>query len=77
MRSRGRVVEWVITWLLVGVLLASGFLLAVFHREALSATGLTRDGAPTTIAPSLFAPPPEPEPVDTEAPPPAGTGLAG
>lgn len=77
MRSRGRVVEWVITWLLVGVLLASGFLLAVFHREALAASGLTRDGAPATIDPSLFAPPPEPEPVDAEEPPPAGTGLVG
>lgn len=76
MRSRGRVVEWVITWLLVGVLLASGFLLAVFHREVLSATGLTRDGAPTTVDPSLFAPPPEPEP-EPEQPPPAGTGLVG
>ncbi|MDO5677635.1 MAG: D-alanyl-D-alanine carboxypeptidase/D-alanyl-D-alanine-endopeptidase [Propionibacteriaceae bacterium] len=77
MRSRGRVVEWVITWLLVGVLLASGFLIAVFHREALAAAGLTRDGAPATVDPSLFAPPPEPEPAETVMPPPSGTGLVG
>lgn len=73
MRSHGRVAERVITLLLVGLLLASGFLLAVFHREALSAVGLTRDGAPTTVDPALFAPPPEPEPEEA----PAGTGLIG
>lgn len=79
MRSRGRVAEWVITWLLVGVLLASGFLIAVFHREALAAAGLTRDGAPSTVAPTLFAPSPTPTaPEPTEkAQAPAGTGLVG
>ncbi|MFD0866069.1 hypothetical protein ACFQ06_09625, partial [Tessaracoccus lubricantis] len=71
--------EWVITWLVVGVLLAGGFLLSVFHREALAVTGLTRSGAPTTVAPELFAPPPTPTAAETGAdnPPPAGTGLVG
>ncbi|MBB1508466.1 D-alanyl-D-alanine carboxypeptidase/D-alanyl-D-alanine-endopeptidase [Tessaracoccus sp. MC1756] len=77
MRSRGRVAEWVITWLVVGVLLAGGFLVSVFHREALAVTGLTRDGAPTTVSPTLFAPPTTPEatPAESPTPPPAGTGL--
>ncbi|HJE50639.1 MAG TPA: D-alanyl-D-alanine carboxypeptidase/D-alanyl-D-alanine-endopeptidase [Tessaracoccus flavescens] len=72
MRTRSRAVEWVVTWLLVGVLLAGGLAAAVFHRELLSATGLTRSGAPSTVDPSLFAP--EPTPTATTQPA-SSTGL--
>ena len=71
MRTRTRAMEWVVTWLLIGVLLAAGFLAVVFQRDILTATGLTRDGAPSTIDAALFAPDPTP----TATPPAAGTGL--
>lgn len=71
MRTRTRAVEWVLTWLLIGVLLAGGFLAVILQRELLSAAGLTRDGAPSTIDAALFAPDPTP----TSTPPAAGTGL--
>lgn len=72
MRSRNRAVQGILAWLLVGIVLAGVFAAAIFQDRLLSATGLTRSGAPTTIAPELFAPPPAPT---TSAPPPAGTGL--
>lgn len=74
MPTRNRAVSSVLAWLLVGLLIAGGFAAAIFRQPLLSAAGLTRGGAPSTIAPELFAPPPTP--TDT-APPPAGTGLVG
>ena len=72
MATRNRAVQGIVTWLLVGILLAAGFAAAVFRDPLLAAAGLTRSGAPTTISPELFAPPPSP----TAPPaPPAGTGL--
>lgn len=66
-----RTVEWIVTGVLAAVLLAGGFLLAIFHRDAASALGLARAGAPATVAPELFEQQPEP----TTSAEPSGTGL--
>lgn len=70
MKTR-RIVEWAVTGVLATVLLVGGFVLGVFHREAAGAVGLTREGAPTTVSPELFAAP-TPDPSE---PPAAGNGL--
>ncbi len=77
MRSR-RLWEWVVVGLLVGALLAAGFVGVVFQGQAFAALGLTREGAPTSLPPGLLDSPQEPEePGDDEPEPPAsGTGLA-
>ncbi|AQP43658.1 D-alanyl-D-alanine carboxypeptidase/D-alanyl-D-alanine endopeptidase [Tessaracoccus flavus] len=72
-RSRNRAVQWVVAWLIVGILLGGGFAAAVYSEQLLAAAGLTRSGAPSTIDPELFAPEPTPT---ADAPTPAGTGLA-
>ena len=74
MATRNRAAQWVAVWVIIGILLAGGFAAAVLRADILAATGLTRDGAPATISPSLFAPPPTPT---ASVPPPAGAGLAG
>ncbi|HMS36630.1 MAG TPA: hypothetical protein PKA93_05660, partial [Arachnia sp.] len=70
--------EWVVVGLLVGALLAAGFVGVVFQGQAFAALGLTREGAPTSLPPGLLDSPQEPEePGDDEPEPPAsGTGLA-
>ena len=50
----------VICWALVGVALLGVFLALVFRMPLLSATGLERSGASTTVPPTLFDPPPTP-----------------
>ena len=75
MRPRSSAVQWIVAWLLLGGLLAAGFLAAVYQRNLLAAAGLTRDGAPSTIPASMFAP--ESTPTASSTPPPAGTGLIG
>ena len=72
MKTR-RIVEWIITGVLAVVLLVGGFALAVFQREVAAAAGWTREGAPTTVAPTLFDQP-SATPSAVEA---AGTGLIG
>lgn len=72
MKTR-RTAEWIIAGVLAAVLLSGGFLLTVFRAEAAAFAGLTREGTPSTVAPSLFDPPSAtPTPLD-----PAGTGLIG
>ena len=77
MRSR-RLWEWVVVGLLVGALLAAGFVGVVFKGQALAALGLTREGVPTSLPSGLLEAPREPEePGDEDPEPPAsGTGLA-
>lgn len=69
--TRTSVAQLILAWLLVGVLLAGGFLVAVFRDPLAAAAGLSREGAPTAPPPSLFVPPPSP------AQPAGDTGLAG
>lgn len=56
MRSRKSLAEVVTSWLLVGLLLVAGLLVVLFRAPVLSVAGLTRDGAPSTVEPSLFEP---------------------
>lgn len=72
MRSSGRAMQWLAVWIILGLLLALGFLGAVFLRPAMVAVGAETTGAPTTVAPTLFEPPPTPE-----VEPPIGNGLVG
>ena len=74
MRSR-RVWEWAVVGLLVGALLAAGFLAVVFRTQAFAALGLTREGAPTSLPAGVLEPPKETEPDDDPEPPAVGTGL--
>ncbi len=74
MLSRRRTVEWIVTGLLGGLLLAGGFTAAVFQQPLLAAAGLTRDGAPDTLDPELLAAATTPAPT---APAVDGTGLVG
>lgn len=72
MKTR-RTTEWVVTGVLAAVLLTGGFLLVAFRAEAAAFAGLAREGAPSTVAPSLFgAPSATPTPLS-----PTGTGLIG
>lgn len=72
MRFSSRALQWVAMWIILGLLLALGFVGAVFWRPMMVAVGAETTGAPTTVAPSLFSPPPTPE-----AEPPIGNGLVG
>lgn len=72
MRTRTRTVQAVLAWLLVGLLLAGGFSVAVVHQPLLTAIGVLRSGAPSSVPPTLFSPSPTPSP-EVDA---AGTGLA-
>lgn len=72
MSSTSRPGQWIATWILVGVLLAGAFVAAVFHRPILLAVGAERDGAPATIAPTMFSPEPT-----TPVEPPMGVGIIG
>ena len=72
MRTRTRTLEAVLAWLMVGLLVAGGFVAAVFQQPILAATGLVRSGAPATVPPGMFSPSPTPGP-DPDA---VGTGLA-
>lgn len=72
MRTRTRTLEGVLAWLLVGLLAAGGFVVAVFQQPVLAATGVVRSGAPTTVPPTMFSPSPTPSPDQGTA----GTGLA-
>ena len=72
MRTRTRTLNGVLAWLLVGLLAAGGFVVAVFQQPILAATGLVRAGAPATVPPTFFSPSPTPSP-DPGA---AGPGLA-
>lgn len=72
MRSSGRALQWLVVWIVLGVLLALGFVGAVFLRPAMVAVGAETTGAPTTVAPTLFEPPATPE-----VEPPIGNGLVG
>lgn len=68
-----RVVQWVTVGALSSVLLVGGFLGAVFHAPLLTAAGLMRDGAPSSVDPAVFA---APEPSEDEQAESSGTGLA-
>ncbi|TRY18555.1 D-alanyl-D-alanine carboxypeptidase/D-alanyl-D-alanine-endopeptidase [Tessaracoccus rhinocerotis] len=72
MRSSGRALQWLAVWIVLGVLLALGFVGAVFLRPAMVALGAETTGAPTTVPPTLFEPPPV-----EQVEPPIGTGLVG
>lgn len=72
MRSSGRALQWLAVWMVLGLLLALGFIGAVFLRPAMVAVGAETTGAPTTVSPTLFEPPPTPE-----VEPPIGNGLVG
>lgn len=61
-----------LAWLLTGLVLAGAFSLAVVHQPLLTAFGVLRSGAPSTVAPTLFSPSPTPSPVVGTG----GTGLA-
>lgn len=68
-----RVAEWVVVGILSGLLLVGGFLAAAFRAPIYDYFALTRDGAPSTVDPSVFA---APEPTESESPAVAGSGLA-
>lgn len=72
MRSSGRAVQWLAVWIILGLLLALGFVGAVFLRPVMVAVGAETTGSPTTVEPTLFDPPPTPE-----VEPPIGNGLVG
>ena len=69
--TRTSVARPVLAWLLVGAILAAVFVVALYREPLAASAGLARDGAPSTAPPSLFAPPPSPEPQLGDA------GLAG
>lgn len=70
MKISSRPTQWLLTWVVLGLLLATGFGGAVFFRPLMVAVGAERTGAPSTIAPTIFSPPPV---VVSE--PPIGNGL--
>jgi D-alanyl-D-alanine carboxypeptidase/D-alanyl-D-alanine-endopeptidase (penicillin-binding protein 4) len=72
LRTRTRTFEVVLAWLLVGLLAAGGFAVAVFQQPILAAGGVVRSGAPSTVPPTLFSPSPTP----SADPGTADTGLA-
>lgn len=74
MRTR-RVTQWVLVAVLTGLLVAGGLATAIFQQSLAAAAGLTRSGAPTTIAPSVFEPSQALE--GSAQPPAAGTGVIG
>ncbi len=55
-----RLTQWILTTVLLVMLLLGGFAAAVFYRPAMIAVGADATGAPTTLAPEVFAPPPTP-----------------
>ena len=57
--------HWLITWILMGVLLLTAVAGVVFFHPLMQVVGAEVTGAPTTIAPSLLRPPPDPSPTPT------------
>lgn len=55
-----RTTQWIVTAALLVALLIGGFAGAALHRPAMQAVGADVTGAPTTVAPDLFDPPPDP-----------------
>lgn len=70
MRITKRGFQWIATAVVLVALLLTGFTGAVFYRPIMQATGAEITGAPTTVDPALFEPPPSPV-----AEPAHGTGL--
>lgn len=52
--------QWIVTAVVLVVLMLAGFAAAVFFRPAMVAVGADVTGAPATIDPGIFAPPPTP-----------------
>lgn len=69
--TRGTAARGMIAWALLGVVCCLALLAVVLRAPLLSSLGLTRDGAPATIDPTLLEPPASPSQH------PAGNGLLG
>lgn len=71
MSTSSRTLQWIVTALLLVLLLSVGFAAAVFYHPAMRAMGAEVTGAPASVDPEVFAPPPVPS-----AEPVYGTGVA-